>query len=143
MFDPTISARAMEIQRETAEVLGWFGEGCAGQTLNESDESFQRRTLAALQRHSPNFQFSNFDNQSAAYLPDSRKLVIADVRADFERPVGKLRPRVETDGANRKIKKWFGNPLEWMSEFSDPPRYANAVALDQLGKRSMSGLVRE
>jgi hypothetical protein len=123
--DPVISPRALQIQQQTAEVLSLFGEGLSGPNCNESDEGYARRCLAAVQRHSPRYRYSNFDSQPLAILDSTTApMVRADVKAEFEKPSGPLRPRVELDPTGRKITRFYGDACECWGPFLPPPRYA-------------------
>jgi hypothetical protein len=132
MFDSTVSAKAIQVQRDAAEVAALFGEGVGAPLPNEGDEAYTRRVLAGMQRHSPKFQYSNFDSQSSSYLADTFEMVRSDAIENFKRPEGQLRSAVSTDGANRRITRWFGDPHEAWQKFCPPPQYARIR--EELGK---------
>jgi hypothetical protein len=145
MLDATISKRSTELHRQINEVLlGRFGESFQPPTTNEGDESYLRRGIASLQRHSPNNQFSNYDTTPVAILDSTvMPMLIADIRADFEKPTGRLRSYVEIDHAGRKVTRWFGDPHETWAMWSTPPRFARIM--EELGKGMYAGgrLARE
>ena len=105
--DATISAAALEVQRQVGAVHALHGSACGLPNNNESDADFKRRALQSITQYSPSHRGFDFSDAQASIVDGLLPIVIAGAQAHFKRREGPLRSCVELDSVGRRNHQIF------------------------------------